>query len=157
MALRSLVWRDAVARGSVSPFEIVLTAGERRELEKRAAAYTDPYWRVVRARIVLMAAEGMANVEIAARLDTSPQVVHRWRKRFFEQRLKGLEDRQRSGRPRVFSPLGERRDQGAGLRAAGHQRRAAVALELRRVGTRADRARRGGVYLSGHDVANPAI
>jgi transposase len=98
-----------VARGSVSPFEIVLTPDEGRELERRAAAYTDPYWRVVRARIVLMAAEGLANVEIAARVDTSPQVVYRWRKRFFEQRLKGLEDRQRSGRPRVFSPLGERR------------------------------------------------
>ena len=123
------VWRDAVARGSVSPFEIVLTVDERRELEKRAAAYTDPYWRVVRAKIVLLAAEGMANVEIAARLDTSPQVVHRWRKRFFEQRLKGLEDRQRAGRPRVFSPLGERRDQSAGLRATGHQRGPAVALE----------------------------
>ena len=104
-----------MARGSVSPFGIVLTVAERGELEKRAGAYTDAYWRVVRAKIVLLAAEGLANVEIAARLDTSPQVVHRWRKRFFEQRLKGLEDRHRSGRPRVFSPLGERRDQGFGL------------------------------------------
>jgi hypothetical protein len=77
-----------VARGSASPFEIVLSAcaDERRELERRAAAYTDPYWRVVRARIVLMEAAGMANVDIAARLDTSPQVVHRWRRRFFEHR-----------------------------------------------------------------------
>jgi transposase-like protein len=146
-----------VARGSVSPFEIVLSADERRELEKRATAYTDPYWRVVRARIVLMAAAGLANVEIAARSDTSPQVVDRWRKRFFEQRLKGLEDRPRSGRPRVFSPLGERRDQGAGLRAAGHQRRAAVALELRRAGPAADHGRRGGVHLGGDGVASAAF
>jgi transposase len=51
-----------------------------------------------------MAGEELANVDIAARLDTSPQVVHRWRKRFFERRLKGLEDAPRSGRPRVFSP-----------------------------------------------------
>ena len=87
--MRSSVGRDAVARGSVSPFEIVLTAVERRELEKRARAYTDPYWRVARARMVLLAAQGMSNIEIAARCDTSPQVVHRWRKRFFEQRLKG--------------------------------------------------------------------
>ena len=146
-----------MARGSVSPFEIVLTAGERRELEKRAAAYTDPYWRVVRARMVLMAAEGMANVEIAARLDTSPQVVHRWRKRFFEQRLKGLEDHKRSGRPRVFSPLGARRNQGAGLRATGHQRGAAVALELRRAGSATDPGRRGRVHLRGDGVANAAM
>jgi transposase len=59
---------------------------------------------VVRARIVLLAARGLANVEIAARCDTSPQVVHRRRKRFYQQRLKGLEDRTRSGRPRVFPP-----------------------------------------------------
>jgi transposase len=58
---------------------------------------------VVRAKIVLAAAGGLSNVEIAARLDTSAQVVHRWRKRFFVERLAGLEDRPRSGRPRVFS------------------------------------------------------
>jgi hypothetical protein len=69
-----------VARGSASPFEIVLTPEERQELERRARAYTDPYWRVVRAKIVLLAAEGMANIEIAVRLDTSAQVVCRWRK-----------------------------------------------------------------------------
>jgi transposase len=57
---------------------------------------------VVRTKIVLLATEDLANVDIAARLDTSPQAVHRWRKRFFEQRLKGLEDVPRSGRPRVF-------------------------------------------------------
>jgi transposase-like protein len=146
-----------VARGSVSPFEIVLTAGERHELEKRAQAYTDPYWRVVRAKIVLLAVEGWANVEIAARLDTSPQVVHRWRKRFFDERLKGLEDRHRCGRPRLFSPLSERRDQDVGLRAAGHYRGAAVALELRRAGPGADHPRGGGVHLGRHDMEDAAI
>ena len=134
MALRSLVWRDAVARGSVSPFEIVLTPDERRELERRARCYSSSYAHVVRAKIVLMAAEGLANVEIAARCDTSPQVVHRWRKRFFEAGLKGLEDRARSGRPRVFSPLGERGDQSVGMRAASDNRRAVVTLELCRAG-----------------------
>ena len=146
-----------MARGSVSPFEIVLTKAERQELERREATYTDPYWRVVRAKIVLLAAEGLANVDIAARLDTSPQVVHRWRKRFFEQRLKGLEDRHRSGRPRVFSPLGERRDQDAGLRTSGHYRGGAVALELRRAGHRADVARGGGVHLGRHGVADASL
>ena len=48
-----------MARGSVSPFEIVLTADERQELERWARAYTDPYWRVVRAKIVLLAARGL--------------------------------------------------------------------------------------------------
>ena len=44
----------------------------------------------------------MANNEIAVRLGTSPQVVHRWRKRFSEDGIDGLADRDRSGRPRVF-------------------------------------------------------
>ena len=131
-----------MARGSFSPFEIVLTVEERRELERRARCYTARYAEVVRARIVLLAARGLANVEVAARCDTSPQVVHRWRRRFFEQRLNGLEDRPRTGRPRVFSPLGKRRGQSLGLRTAGDHRRAAVALELRRAGQGAGRRRR---------------
>ena len=146
-----------MARGAVSPFGIILSVEERRELERRARCYTASYAEVVRAKIVLLAAQGLANVEIAARCDTSVQVVHRWRKRFFDKRLKGLEDAARSGRPRVFSPLGERRDQGVGLRAAGHHRGSAVALELRRVGPRTDRAGRGGVHLGGDDLADTAI
>jgi transposase-like protein len=115
---------------SESPFVIVLSKQERGELERRALAYTEPYHRVVRAKIVLMAADGLANAEIAARLDSSPQVVHRWRKRFFERGLPGLDDARRSGRPRVFSPLGARRGQTVGLRTARHQRRSTVSLEL---------------------------
>jgi transposase-like protein len=136
---------------------IVLSAAERQELERRARCYTGSYARVLRTKIVLFGAEGLANVEIAARLDTSPQVVHRWRKRFFEQRLKGLEDAPRSGRPRVFSPLGERRDQSVGLRVARHQRRALVAVELLGVGPGVDRAGRGGVHLCRDDLADIAI
>jgi len=67
---------------SIRPFRIELTEQQRRELGQRAQAYTSPYCQVIRAKIILMSAEGLANNEIAARLDTSPQVVHRWRKRF---------------------------------------------------------------------------
>jgi transposase len=59
---------------------------------------------VVRARIVLLAAEGTSNKQIAERLDTSPQTVSKWRKRFYQEGLGGLEDRPRSGRPPVFPP-----------------------------------------------------
>ena len=52
----------------------------------------------------LMAADGLRNDQIAARLRCGRDVVSQWRKRFFEKRLAGLEDRQRPGRPPVFSP-----------------------------------------------------
>ena len=65
-----------------SPYQIVLSEMERGELESRARRYTSPYAEVVRAKIVLMAAEGLRNDEIAARLDTPRQVVSKWRKRF---------------------------------------------------------------------------
>ena len=93
-----------MARGSVSPFEITLTANERQELERRARCYTASYAQVVRAKIVLLAADGLENVEVAARLDTSPQVVHRWRKRFFEHGLEGLQEAPRRGRQPRFPP-----------------------------------------------------
>jgi transposase len=87
-----------------SPYRIVLTDDERRRLEAAARRYTSPYRDVVRARIVLYAAEGLGNDEIAARLDTPRQVVSKWRKRFFDQRLAGLDDRPRGGRPPAFPP-----------------------------------------------------
>jgi transposase len=51
-----------------------------------------------------MAAAGLDNDEIAARLDTRREIVSKWRKRFFEQGLPGLEERPRGGRPPAFSP-----------------------------------------------------
>ena len=79
---------DTIPR--TSPYRIVLTEDERRHLETAARRYTSPYREVVRARIVLYAAEGLGNDGISARLDTPRQVVSKWRKRFFGQRLAGL-------------------------------------------------------------------
>lgn len=87
-----------------SPYDIELTAAERDVLEDRAARYTLPYRDVVRAKIVLMAAEGLQNKQIAERLDTRREVVSKWRKRFYEQRLAGLEEQPRTGRRPVFPP-----------------------------------------------------
>lgn len=88
-----------------SPYSVTLTDAERAELEARARKYTSPYIDVVRARIVLYAADGLGNDEIATRLDTPRQVVSKWRKRFFEHRLAGLTDLPRGGDgPRVFPP-----------------------------------------------------
>lgn len=98
-----------------SPFTIKLSGRERRILESMAARYSSPYRDVVRAKIVLYTARGLANEEIARRLDLPRQVVSRWRKRFFEERLAGLEERPRRGRPGVFPPRGRGGNQGAGL------------------------------------------
>jgi Homeodomain-like domain-containing protein len=110
---------------------IELSDDERAELERRAATVTLP-WRVVqRARIVLYAAQGMQDIDIAGRLDCSPDSVARRRQRFCAERLEGLEDQARSGRPRRFSPAGGRRSQGHRLRAAGQSRPAAVTVLAR--------------------------
>src|SRR5712692_6819064 len=75
----------------VSPYRIELTRAEREELEARARRYTSPYRDVVRVKLVLLAAQGLANDVIAARLDLPRQVVSKWRKRFWRHRLPGLE------------------------------------------------------------------
>ena len=87
-----------------SPYLIELSTGERARLEVIARKYTSPYRDVVRARIVLYAAEGLGNDEISERLDTPRQIVSKWRKRFFEERLAGLEELPRRGRPPGFPP-----------------------------------------------------
>jgi hypothetical protein len=98
-----------------SPYRIVLTPAERIELESIARRYTSAYYEVVRAKIVLLAAEGLDNDKIGRKLDLPRQIASKWRKRFFDERLDGLEDRPRRGRPAVFSPFGGRRDKGPGL------------------------------------------
>ncbi len=91
-----------------SPFRIDLSDEEKQELLRRSAKYTLPYFEVQRAKMILMAAKGIDNDEIAARLDTRREVVSQWRKRFFEDRMAGLEERTRPGRPRAFPPRAHR-------------------------------------------------
>jgi transposase len=83
---------------------IVLSCDERAELERRVACYSLPHKVVQRAKMILYAADGESNTEIARRLETAPRVVGRWRKRFFEERLAGLEDRERGAARAVFPP-----------------------------------------------------
>jgi hypothetical protein len=114
-----------------SKYVIELSEVEERELRRRAGQYTRPHREVVRAKIVLLAAEGHTNAEIARRLDTTERTVGKWRRRYCEEGIPGLDEKPRPGRPRSFSPLRDRRDQGAGVRAAGGVRSAAVALVSR--------------------------
>ena len=66
--------------------------------------YSARYRDVVRARIVLLAADGQENNEIARRPDRPVQVVSKWRKPFFEKRVAGLAERSRTGHRRAFPP-----------------------------------------------------
>jgi len=95
-----------VARRSLYPIE--LSGEEERELRSRAARYTLPYREVQRAKMILMAAEGLENGEIARRLEVRVDTVRKWRKRFFEQRLTGLDEAPGRGRKPAFSPSGRR-------------------------------------------------
>ncbi len=87
-----------------SPYVIILSSAEREELESIARKYTSPYRDVIRAKIILYAADGLSNDVIASRLDTPRQIVSKWRKRFHDSRLVGLEEQARGGAPAHFSP-----------------------------------------------------
>jgi len=98
-----------------SPFSVVLTDEERQRLEAAARQYTSPYCDVIRAKIILLAAEDLSNDVISSRLDTPRQIVSKWRKRFSLARLPGLDDEPRGGRKARFSPLSRRSGKGPRL------------------------------------------
>jgi hypothetical protein len=108
--------------------KIELSGQERVELTRIARAEKRAWQEVQRARIVLYAADGLFDTEIAARLDTTAGIVGKWRRRFFDDRLDGLKDKPRAGRPRRFPPAAGRRGQGDCVRVAGHARPAAGPL-----------------------------
>ena len=98
-----------------SPFTIRLSRKEREILESRARKYTLPYYEVLRAKMILLAADDRPNDEIATALSVGRDVVSLWRKRFVHERLPGLEERPRPGRPRVFPPRAGGSDQSSRL------------------------------------------
>src|SRR3954462_12705273 len=85
------------------PVGIELTDGERVQLESWARRRTSAQALALRSRIVLLAADGRNNTEIAERLGVHRPMVRKWRGRFAEQRLDGLTDEPRPGRPRTVT------------------------------------------------------
>src|SRR4051794_39506634 len=79
---------------------LVLRAGDREELERWTRASTVTAAAAKRARIVLLAADGVANTRIAGMVDSTVTTVLSWRDRYQSNGLVGLADAPRSGRPR---------------------------------------------------------
>lgn len=116
-------WEGINMRGRKPP-EINLTPRLEKILKTIAHSYTNPYWLVIRAKIILYAAAGIGTGEIAGRLDIEADTVGKWRKRWFETEprlttadAEGLEtkalaelvievlsDASRPGRPQTFRP-----------------------------------------------------
>src|SRR5215475_956117 len=84
--------------------QVVLTDGQEQTLRQWARGRSLPARQVERARVVLLAAEGKQDLEIAAEIGISNQKAARWRKRFLEFGLAGLEkDAPRPGRAHTIT------------------------------------------------------
>ncbi len=84
---------------------LVLKAGDKERLQTLLRSSSAPVALVTRARIVLLASEGLANAEIARQVGISGPTVLTWRNRYGAGGLAALGDLPRSGRPVVHDEL----------------------------------------------------
>jgi transposase len=82
---------------------IELAECEREQLESWSRRHSSAQALALRSRIVLAAAEGLKNTEIAERLAIDIATVRKWRNRFAADRLDGLVDEPRPGQPRTIT------------------------------------------------------
>jgi transposase len=89
-------------RGWQAVFE--LTAEEREELTRWSSSRTLPAGDVFKAKLILALADGVSYSRIEAELNTSRPTIARWKARFDESRIAGLEGRHKGSRPRKVTP-----------------------------------------------------
>jgi putative transposase len=89
------------ARNVAGP--VVLDSEQREQLESFSRSRSLAHAHVQRAKIVLLAADGMTNIEIAEKLGTTRETVGKWRKRYLQHGIEGIYDELRTGRPRTYS------------------------------------------------------
>jgi DNA-binding CsgD family transcriptional regulator len=134
--------RDA-AEGAMarSAEPIVVSAVEREELDRLVRGHSTPQQLALRARIILLAAEGIGNRESARRLGVTVQTVRCWRRRWDGEPDLALAGRcAASGDAADIHRGTDLRHRSPGLRTAGRQRGADHALEPECAGPRSDQA-----------------
>ena len=94
---------QTIRRRGRKPATITLTGTAREHLIRVVRAATSPQRDVLRARIVLYAADGLSNGEIAAKVGCNIDTVGQWRSRFAKHRVKGLRDQPRAGAPTIYT------------------------------------------------------
>jgi hypothetical protein len=95
----------------------VTLAGEAQSrLESLIRAHSTPQALALRCRVILRAAapDHPSNLQVATELQCNRHTVGRWRRRYLQDGLSGLQDAPRSGRPRRFSPRRASRGDGDG-------------------------------------------
>lgn len=87
--------------------QVSLAADEQRHLESIVRAHSTPQALSFRCQLILRAAaaDRPSNLQVAQELECDRHTVGRWRSRYLEHGLSGLQDAPRPGRPRRFSPL----------------------------------------------------
>ena len=94
---------------------VVVSEEVRRKLDQQSRGRSTQARVVLRSRIVLLAADGLTNQQIAMSTGYARWTVTTWRQRFAKDRLAGLQDKPRSGRPPAFSPGAAASDDRPGL------------------------------------------
>src|SRR5262245_3260663 len=122
---------------------VVLSALDEVVLTARARSGRAEHRDVIRARIVLAAAAGTCNATIAVEVGVHVGTVRKWRGRFADHGLPGLEDLPRSGRPRRFTPVQVAEVKALACTLPGRVRDSVVPLVRRGSGGRGRRPRRG--------------
>ena len=86
--------------------QVTLAEDERSRLESIVRAHSPPQAMAVRCQVILRAAapDQPSNLQVANELHCHRHTVGRWRSRYLQDGLRGLQDAPRSGRPRPFSP-----------------------------------------------------
>lgn len=101
---------------------VTLAGEEQSRLASIVRAHSTPQALAFRCQVILRAAapDRPSNLQVAKELHCNRHTVGRWRRRYLEQGLSGLQDAPRPGRPRRFSPLRASRCDGDGHLSTGH-------------------------------------